>query len=120
MRNTPGPLDVTKLDLQFPVPPKPATSALFALLPQHLLYVLSGASSEVLNSSRKRLAGNMAHLELEQVKAAALQAYEHKKASWGQKFKEKGYTLTLAVFEAELDKIGKYHAAARDYKNALL
>lgn len=62
----------------------------------------------------------MAHIELDQVKAAALQVYEHKKESWCRIFKEKGYTLTDEVFEDELDKIGKYHAAASNYNNVLL
>ena len=120
MRKSPGPLDVVKLDLTYPVPSKPTLSALYALLPQHLLYTLSGASLDVLNSSRKRLAGNMSHLEWEQVKTAARAAYELKKASWSQTFSQRGYTLTDAAFETELAKIGKYHAAASSYNSALL
>lgn len=120
MVNTPGPIDVTKLDLKYPVPSKPALSALYALLPQHLRLVLSGVTLDVLSSSRKRLAGNTAHLEWEQVEAAANQAYEHKKASWGELFKQRGYTLTNEIFADELAKIGKYHVAANSYSKALL
>jgi len=121
MRKSPGPLDVTRLDLTYPVPPKPALSALYALLPQHLLYVLSAdTSSDVLTSSRKRLAGNMSHLEWKQVEAAAHEVYNHKKASWSATFQQRGYTLTDAIFAAELAKIGKMHVAASNYTNAII
>jgi hypothetical protein len=114
--NNPGP--IAKIDLKYFPVAKPTVSSLFVLLPQHLAVVLSSsAGADMVTSSRNRLAGNVAHIEWEEVERAAEQAFEHKQASWTQSLLARRCVLTKEAFQAELKQLARHHQkaqAARD------